>query len=225
MDRVLVNSSKRVTCGYLEYNGHFGIDIGYSVNEEDNKVFANSKGVVYEVQDGLSRNLNAKGKETWGNFVLVKHPNGMFTRYAHLLKGSIKVSLGQEVDENTCLGIVGDSGITYGRHLHFEVATGYSSGTRINPTEYLVKAIYEENDFLEEFNVGDKVLLICGRATECSDGSGNVTLEYDGNIEDVGNIKYITLINKGAVRPYHVSNDKENTMPRGWVYEKQMKKI
>ncbi|HIQ93672.1 TPA: hypothetical protein IAB29_00870 [Candidatus Ventrenecus stercoripullorum] len=54
------------------------------------------------------------------------------------------VKKGQEVDENTQLGIIGDSGNAYGRHLHFEVATGYSSTTRIDPTPYLTKAIYEE---------------------------------------------------------------------------------
>ena len=68
----------------------------------------------------------------------------MFSRYAHLQKGTIAVKIGEEVDENTYLGIMGDSGITYGRHCHYEVATGYSSTTRIDPTPYLTKAVYEE---------------------------------------------------------------------------------
>lgn len=52
---------------------------------------------------------------------------------------------GQEVDKNTQLGVIGDSVNAYGRHLHFEVATGYSSITRIDPTPYFTKAIYEES--------------------------------------------------------------------------------
>ena len=231
IDRVINESSRRITCGYQEYQGHNGVDLGWRSDETQNNVYANSKGIVIDVKDGvgtLPLTLNS-----WGNYVLVEHPNGMRSRYAHLRKGTINVSVGQEVDENTIIGIIGESGSVNGRHLHFDV---YKDGNRINPTEYLIKPIYEEkviesiNSTIEisnnnEFKVGDKVLLLSGRATERSDGSGNVTAEYDGNIEDIGNIKYITIINIGAVRPYHVSNDKENTKPRGWVSKGQIKKI
>ena len=36
---------------------------------------------------------------------------------------------------------MGDSGRAFGRHLHFEVSTGYSSSTRINPEPYLTATI------------------------------------------------------------------------------------
>lgn len=154
MSRVLVNSENRISCPYGKYktsnpalNGkdHNGVDIAPSTIEEENKIYANCKGVVYEIQDGLDRNVNATGKETWGNFVLIKHPNGMFSRYAHLQKRTIQVKVGQEVNESTYLGMMGESGITYGRHEHFEVATGYSSNTRIDPTPYLTKPLWEES--------------------------------------------------------------------------------
>jgi hypothetical protein len=236
MSRVLVNSENRISCAYGKYKTlpgkHNGVDVGYSKNEEENKVYANCKGVVYETQDSLDKNTNATGKATWGNFVLIKHPNGMFSRYAHLIKGSIAVKVGQDVDENTYLGMMGESGITYGRHLHFEVATGYNSNTRIDPTPYLTKPIYEEIKQVEQpmtdtndFKVGDKVLVLNGYATAGSDGSGSHTATYTGNINDSGDIKYITLICDGALRPYHLSNDKENTKPRGWVSKEQIRKI
>lgn len=120
------------------------MDIGWSRNEADNKVYANSVGVVYEVVDGKNRNPKASGASSWGNYVYIKHPNGMFTRYAHLQKG-IPVKKGQNVDENTVVGIMGDSGKTTARHLHFEVAKGYSSSKRINPEPYLKKPVYFEN--------------------------------------------------------------------------------
>ena len=139
-DRVINESSKRIT---QAYGGHNGVDLGWRQDENENKVYANCKGTVVEIQDGLGNLQGSTGVQSWGNYVLIKHGNGYHSRYAHL-KSGILVKKGQEVDENTQLGIIGDSGNAYGRHLHFEVATGYSSATRIDPTPYLTKAIYEE---------------------------------------------------------------------------------
>ena len=225
-NRVINESSKRITCGYLGYSTHYGVDLGWRSDETQNNVYTNSKGLVIDVRDGVDTlPLSAR---SFGNYVLVEHPNGMRSRYAHLRKGTVRVNIGQSVDENTILGIIGESGSVNGRHLHFEVYN--TSNVRIDPTEYLTKPIYEEKVSQEvisniDFKVGDRVLLLFGRATESSDGSGGVTAEYDGNIEDTGNIKYITIINEGSIRPYHVSNDRENTKPRGWVSKEQIKRI
>ena len=226
-DRVINESSKRIT---QNYGGHNGVDLGYRANEEENKVYANCKGTVVETVDGLGNLKGSTGVKSWGNYVLVKHSNGYHSRYAHL-KSGILVKKGQEVDENTQLGIIGDSGNAYGRHLHFEVATGYSSTTRIDPTPYLTKAIYEEpvqptepdkseeKPAEEEFKVGDKVY-VTGYATADSFGKGSRTAEYSGDI------LYITKItNLTAPRPYHIS--KGNTFGngnRGWVAKLQIKK-
>ena len=139
-DRVINESSKRIT---QAYGGHNGVDLGWRQDENENRVYANCKGTVVEVQDGLGNLQGSTGVQSWGNYVLIKHGNGYHSRYAHL-KSGILVKKGQEVDENTQLGVIGDSGNAYGRHLHFEVATGYNSSTRIDPTTYLTKAIYEE---------------------------------------------------------------------------------
>lgn len=146
-DRVINESSKRITQNYG--NGHVGIDLGWSSDENHNKVYANCKGTVVEVQDGLGNLPGSTGVKSWGNYVLIKHGNGYHSRYAHLQAG-ILVKKGQEVDENTQLGVMGNSGNSYGRHLHFEVSTAYSSSTRIDPTPYLTKAIYEEPAKQEE---------------------------------------------------------------------------
>lgn len=139
-DRVVPRSSKRITQKYKTLS-HKGVDIGWSSVEKNNEIHANCKGIVYEIQDNQVNNTKSKGKKTWGNYVYIKHPNGMFTRYAHLKVG-IPVKVGQEVDENTIVGIMGNSGNSYGRHLHFEVATAYSSSKRINPTKYLGMPVY-----------------------------------------------------------------------------------
>lgn len=229
MSRVIFESEKRITNQYG--NGHNGIDLGYRSNEEQNKVYANCEGVVQEIQTGIPNDKGATGVRSWGNYVLIKHPNGMYSRYAHLRE--VYVSKGQSVNENTCVGLIGESGNAYGRHLHFEVQTGYSSSTRINPIEYLTKAIYvkpapaptPQPKIDNDFKAGDRVV-VKGYATASSDGTGSRTATYGGNANDPSDIRYITKINVGSKRPYHISvGNTLGNQDRGWVSKDQIKKI
>ena len=160
--RVINDSVNRITQNYS--NKHRGVDLGWRSYEDQNKVYANCEGVVYEIQTGLSKLRGSVGKKSWGNYVLIKHPNGMFTRYAHLRNVYVKVN--QYVNEDTCIGIIGESGNVTARHLHFEVSKKYSSNTRINPEPYLNKPVYSDikikycaydntkNKWLPEVDVG-----------------------------------------------------------------------
>ena len=139
-DRVINDSTNRITQGYQK-GVHNGVDLGWRTDESQNIVYPNCKGDVYATLDNISDGSEEGGG--WGNYVLIRHPNGMFSRYAHLKTG-LKVKVGQSVDENTPLGIIGSSGRAYGRHLHFEVQTSSSSADRIDPTQYLSKPIYED---------------------------------------------------------------------------------
>lgn len=69
---------------------------------------------------------------SYGLQVLIEHPNGMQTRYAHL--GNILVSVGQAVDQGQILGSGGCTGYCTGNHLHFEVIV---DGYVVNPLAYL----------------------------------------------------------------------------------------
>jgi murein DD-endopeptidase MepM/ murein hydrolase activator NlpD len=46
------------------------------------------------------------------------------TRYGHMAEGSLKVKTGQKVEAGTILGIMGNTGASAGRHLHFEIVEG-----------------------------------------------------------------------------------------------------
>lgn len=136
---VVYNSVNRIT---QHYGGdHKGVDIGFSSNEWNNRIYANCSGVVDTVVDGKDNDTSATGTASWGNFVLIRHSNGYYSRYAHLKKNTIVVSEGQLITNSQYLGIMGDSGRAFGRHLHYEVATGFSSITRINPEPYLSQTI------------------------------------------------------------------------------------
>ena len=135
-DRVINDSTNRITQGYS--SNHRGVDLGWRTDESQNQVHPNCAGTVYATLDGVAPGSEYGGG--WGNYVLIRHDNGMFSRYAHLQSG-LPVHEGQRVDENTIIGIIGESGRAYGRHLHFEVQMNSSSSSRIDPTRYLKEPI------------------------------------------------------------------------------------
>jgi len=45
-------------------------------------------------------------------------------RYGHMVEGSLKVKTGQKIEAGTVLGIMGNTGASAGRHLHFEIVEG-----------------------------------------------------------------------------------------------------
>ena len=55
----------------------------------------------------------------YGNVVEIDHGMGIVTRYAHL--GTVEVALGEEVEFRHQLGMVGNTGRSTSRHLHYEV--------------------------------------------------------------------------------------------------------
>ncbi len=55
----------------------------------------------------------------YGSYIVVKHPNGTQTLYAHL--SSVLVGVGQAVAKGEKIGGMGNSGRSTGPHLHFEV--------------------------------------------------------------------------------------------------------
>jgi murein DD-endopeptidase MepM/ murein hydrolase activator NlpD len=61
----------------------------------------------------------ARRSSTFGNVVMVRHKNGLETIYAHL--SAINVKIGQHVESGEILGLGGNTGHSFGSHLHYEV--------------------------------------------------------------------------------------------------------
>ncbi len=101
-----------VTCGYLCYGGHYGIDIAGYIGQP---IFAADNGVV----------ISAGYNGGYGNSILINHNNGYYTRYAHM--SSISVSVGQVVQGGQTIGGLGNTGNSTGPHLHFEIRTDTGS--------------------------------------------------------------------------------------------------
>ena len=135
--RVISDSPYRIT---QHYGGtHKGVDLGWRNNENENRVYSNCEGQVIATLDHIPHGSEKGGG--WGNYVLIQHPNGMCSRYAHLREG-LMVKTGDKVTKDTQVGIIGNSGRSTARHLHFEVSMNSSSSTRINPEPYLTEFIY-----------------------------------------------------------------------------------
>lgn len=68
----------------------------------------------------------------FGNYIIIKHKHGFFTRYAHLR--SFRVQRGQLVQQGDIIGYIGNTGVSTGPHLHYEVHIGSDV---VDPIKYL----------------------------------------------------------------------------------------
>ncbi|MFJ6209714.1 peptidoglycan DD-metalloendopeptidase family protein [Lysinibacillus sp. NPDC092081] len=98
---------------------HRGIDIARPSNYN---ILASDNGVI--VAAGVSG--------SYGNRIVINHNNGYTTLYGHL--SSIKVEVGQVVEQGSVIGIMGSTGNSTGTHLHFEVK---KNGSLENPLSYV----------------------------------------------------------------------------------------
>ena len=112
---------------------HRGVDIGWHSKEEDNIVTAHSDGIVVDVVKNYNK-TDSKGS-SYGNYVKIKHLNGYYTLYAHLKYGTVGVVKNQSIKCGEKIAVIGNTGRSKGRHLHFEVRN--KNNTRINPEKYI----------------------------------------------------------------------------------------
>lgn len=67
-----------------------------------------------------------------GNWVVIDHGKGIVTKYMH--HSALSVSAGQTVSQGQQIGVTGNTGQSFGIHLHFQVEV---SGRAVNPRNYL----------------------------------------------------------------------------------------
>ncbi len=110
-------------------SGHLGMDISTrSGTGAGSPVLAVDGGTVASAGWAVSHS-------SYGNEVNIKHKDGLYTRYAHL--SAINVSAGQSVSKGQQIGVEGNTGNSYGTHLHLEVHAGIPNGQRYDPAGYL----------------------------------------------------------------------------------------
>ena len=103
---------------------HYGVDIG---NKRGTPIIAAASGIVTKVVSSCSEGRSSCGGR-YGNYVVIDHPNGTSTMYAHL--NSVSVSVGTTVSQGQKIGTLGNTGRSTGPHLHFEVRNANGSTMR-----------------------------------------------------------------------------------------------
>jgi murein DD-endopeptidase MepM/ murein hydrolase activator NlpD len=95
-------------------HGHNAVDLAIA---KGTPIRAAASGIVT-----ISKNNGYYGRSSnggYGNFVMISHPNGAETLYAHMLKTA--VSVGEHVSQGEVIGYIGMTGMTTGPHTHFEI--------------------------------------------------------------------------------------------------------
>lgn len=128
-----------ITQGFhLSGKVHRGLDFGWnntaapgSINQP---ICAAEGGTVVTAVDGYG---NTPKTRIYGNYVIISH-GGYWTVYGHLLKG-INVRKGDRVKKGDIIGRMGNSGYSFGNHLHFELRKGANDRAHVvDPLEYLM---------------------------------------------------------------------------------------
>lgn len=118
----------RVLNGVKQF--HPGIDIG--CKQKDTLIQAAYSGVIY--QAGYSK--------TFGNRVWVRNDNGLYAVYAHMKSINSRLKQGDKIEEGEIIGIMGNTGLSFGVHLHFELREKPFAGAKsIEPIE--ISKLYE----------------------------------------------------------------------------------
>lgn len=143
-DFVIVNNDSAQFCD----EGNFCTDY-YCFGQH---VIAPAEGTVVIVVDGIEDNPigQVNTQKNWGNTVIIKHAEGLYSKLCHLKKGSIVVKAGDTVHYGQIVGKVGNSGRSPYPHLHFQLqATPYIGSKTL---KYPLTAYLEDGKEIKTFS-------------------------------------------------------------------------
>lgn len=109
-------------------NNHKGIDF---VGRTTKTVVAPCDGVVGQSAI-FDKATDKTGTWEWGNYVRIDTPDGLKLYFCHLSERKVKA--GERVKAGDVIGIEGNTGYSFGSHLHFEMR---KNGVSVNPCTYL----------------------------------------------------------------------------------------
>lgn len=105
-------------------------------------VLAPADGEITCLEDGIDDNTIGESnlEKNWGNTIIIKHAEHLYTKLSHLKINSIKVKQGDHVKRGNVIAYCGSSGRSPEPHLHFQVQnTNYIDGKSIHyPLSYFI---------------------------------------------------------------------------------------
>lgn len=86
-------------------------------------ILAPADGIIEDIVNDIPENVigTRNLEQNWGNTVVIKHSQTLYTKLCHLKKDSIKLRIGDKVRQGDVLGLCGNSGNSPVPHLHFQV--------------------------------------------------------------------------------------------------------
>lgn len=117
----------KVTCEYKRKgNWAAGWHTGIDLVSDNTNIYSSCDGTVYKTG----------WDNSYGNYIVIKNSDGKYHWFCHLSK--INVSKGNKVTRTSVIGIMGSTGNSTGRHLHFEIRnTSNKYGDTSNPADYM----------------------------------------------------------------------------------------
>ena len=113
---------------------HEGLDL-FNIDKElsDVPIHTIAEGVVVYARIGCPSSTQFSDNKTlrecgagWGNHLIIDHGNNIYSRYGHMRFDGVYKRVGDKVNKDEIVGLMGNSGRSEGRHLHLEI--GYYSG-------------------------------------------------------------------------------------------------
>jgi murein DD-endopeptidase MepM/ murein hydrolase activator NlpD len=121
--------------------GHISMYFGQNINPFTGQYYIH-KGIdlstyrsgdpIVATADGQVVTLEYDAVGGFGYYIIIKHKHGFYTRYAHLQ--SFKATKGQRVQQGEVIGYIGNTGLSTGPHLHYEIHVGSDV---VDPYKYL----------------------------------------------------------------------------------------
>jgi murein DD-endopeptidase MepM/ murein hydrolase activator NlpD len=161
--------------GWRKRRPHYGTDIDLEIGD-----------TVVAAFDGMVR-IAKSHVRGYGNVVIIRHDNGLETVYAHLSK--LLVDPGQKLKAGEILGLGGNTGRSYGAHLHFEI-------------RYLGQALDTE-DFIDYVTGNLKSYEFTLRKNDV-ESKYDLRALHNRHRSDVGAISYVKAKNGTTYKIYRV---------------------
>ncbi|MQY14650.1 hypothetical protein SRB5_48250 [Streptomyces sp. RB5] len=120
--------------GKYVFTGKFDQGGSHWAHKHSGQDFAVPNGTkVHSVHAG--KVVEAGWGGAYGNNIVIKHANGVYSQYGHLSK--FKVKVGEHVKKNETIALSGSTGNSTGPHLHFEIRKTPYYGSAVNPVTFL----------------------------------------------------------------------------------------
>ena len=192
---VLKSGLCEITQGFV--NGHRGLDlVGANYTLDD--IVSYADGTVNMAVNGYGNGAGEGVNWAYGNFVKILNDDGTVCLYAHMEYTSVKV--GQRVSKGQVIGRMGNSGNSYGGHLHWEFWSCNDYYKNIDPSPFL-----------------SPKEIVLPKAVERDKNKRQFQVDYNDNLrvrtEPSLNSEVVGILNAGI---YDFSEEKENDGFR-WV--------